>query len=163
MEFTKVTNNLEGDLDLTWVYLWDKGPVKPVPPKRPALPTGKQGDPEFDLAMIEFKETLEDYERALRLYSKAKDEFAEWQKNKGGPEELRMYSVNATEALQRDPERYCVSARTRGHGSRINQGLPEGIKPGRAHYENLARIAAGESDMEVARRSDPVFGDEVRP
>lgn len=162
MEFTKVTNNLEGDLDLTWVYLWDKGPKKPSPPQRPDLPKGKIGDPEFDLAMIEFKEFLEDYERALKAYSKAKDDYAKWHKDNGGPFEIKMYSVNATEALQRDPDRYCVSAKTRGHGSRTNQGLPDGMKPGRAHFENLARIAAGESDMEQARRSDPVFGDEVR-
>lgn len=162
MEFTKVTNNLEGDLDLTWVYLWDKGPAKPVPPKRPVLPTGKTGDPEYDLAMIEFKETLEDYERALRIYSKAKIDFSEWWEKNGGPYEIKRHSCDATEALERDPNRYCVSARTRGHGARTNQGLPDGMKPGKSHYENLARIEAGESDMEAARRSDPVFGSEVR-
>jgi hypothetical protein len=163
MEFTKVTNNLSGDLNLTYVYLWDLGPSKPVAPKRPDTPAGKKGEPEYDLAMIEFRGVLEKYDEDLRAYGRDKINFAEWQKKQGGPIEMRFWSVDAADALERDPKRYCVSARTRGYGNRPNQGLPEGMKPGKGHFENQARIAAGESDLEAARRSDPVFGQqEVR-
>jgi hypothetical protein len=153
------------DQRLQTVVLWDMGPPKPEPPKKPrwVAPNGtKEGDPDYDLAKLEFKGVLEQYEDDLRTYGRAKQEYAEFQKQWGGPYECLgvgpYFSVDAWDAIQRDPKRYCVSSRTRGYGNRPNQGLPDGVKPGRGHFENLKRIEAGESDLALARARDPVFG-----
>lgn len=140
------------------VVLWDLGPQKPVPPKRPNAPKGKEGDPEFDLAKIEFQEELDDYQAALKAYSTAKIDYAKWLKDVGGPIERTMWSCDADDALARDPKRYCISASTRGHANAPNRGLPEGQKPGKGHIEQQKRIEAGEADMVQLRKSDPVFG-----
>lgn len=160
--------HLIDDQRLQMVVLWDLGPPKPEAPKRPkfvAPASTKEGDPEYDLAKIEFREIMEQYDADLRAYGRAKTEFADWNKRYGGPYEIfNMFSCDAEDALARDPKRYCISARTRGHERRPNQGLPEGLKPGRGHFENLKRIEAGESDLAAARRADPVFGQqELRP
>ena len=140
------------------VVLWDLGPEKPVAPKRPAAPKGKEGEPEYDLAKVEFQEQLDDYQAALKAYSKAKADYADWLKRVGGPIELTMWSCDAADSLARDAKRYCISASTRGHSHLPNHGLPEGRKPGNGHVEQQRRIAAGEADMEQLRRRDPVFG-----
>jgi hypothetical protein len=101
-EFSKVTNSLGPELAKTHVIMWDIGPHKPIAPKRPKTPTGKLGQPDFDLAMVEFKEQLEDYEAELKAYSRAKQEYAAWQKNEGGAIERVMWSVDAFDALERD-------------------------------------------------------------
>lgn len=164
MEFTRVTNSLAPELAKTYVFLWDIGPLKPSPPKRPDMPKGKPGEPEFDLGMVEFKETLEEYEAALKAYGKAKTEYAKWQKDQGGAIELRFFSCDAHDALERDPERYFISASTRGHSGLKNHGLPGGYKPGRGHEANLERARQGEAEYAQARAADPVFGNpELRP
>ncbi len=152
------------------VWLWDCGPTKPTPPSRPTAPKGKEGDPEFDLALVEFKETLEAYSADIKAYGRAKEEFAAWHKNFGGPYMLAFWSVDARDALENDlravtegrqaKRRYFMSARTRGYGNLPNGGLPEGMKPGHRHAENMRREEAGDVDMEYARRKDPVFGEQ---
>ena len=163
-EFTKVTNSLAPELAKTYVVLWDIGPLKPVAPKRPELPKGKEGEPEHDLAVLEFKEQLEDYGEALKAFKQAKIEHAKWQKDQGGAIELRMFSCDAHDALERDPARYHISASTRGHEKLKNHGLPAGYKPGKGQEENLLRAQQGEAEFAAARARDPVFGNpELRP
>lgn len=154
---------LAQDREIARVWLWDLGPEKPNAPTRPQPPNGKEGDPKYDLAVIEFKDQLVDYEAALRGYKQALIDYEAWQTRFGGPYAFSQHSVDARDTLERDPKRYCVMSRTRGHSHLKNQGLPDGVKPGRAHFENLERERAAGIDLENARRRDPVFGEaEVR-
>lgn len=163
-EFTRVTNSLAPELAKTYVFLWDIGPIKPTAPVKPTLPKGKEGEPEHDLAVIEFKGELDEYAEALKAYGVAKKEFAAWQKNQGGAIELRMFSCDAHDALERAPDRYFISASTRGHDGLKNHGLPAGHKPGRGHEANIERARQGEAEFNSARARDPVFGNpELRP
>lgn len=164
MEFTRVTNSLAPELAKTYVMLWDIGPLKPSAPAKPILPKGKEGDPEYDVAMVEFREELETYQLAYKAFIQAKIDFAKWQKDQGGAIELRMFSCDAHDALARDPERYHISASTRGHEKLKNHGLPAGYKPGRGQEENQRRAREGEAEFAAARAADPVFGNpELRP
>ena len=63
----------------------------------------------------------------------------------GGPYQLTMRSVNARDALKRDPNRYVLK-------------LPKGLKPGpkQAEIEQQERDEADHFAAEAAR--DPVFG-----
>ena len=162
LAFTTINSNLERDNRSMLVWLWDLGPVKPQPPVRPTLPvrTKPEGkpDPEFDLAMIEYNDALEDYAAGLRSYKAAKQEHADWHKRNGGPVEIDFYSCDATDALQRDPERYCVSSRTRGHESLKNRGLPAGWEPGHGQAVKEQRERQGMIDLNALRQADPVFG-----
>lgn len=154
------------------VWLWDCGPEKPKPPTRPETPSGKQGDPEYDLAVIEFKESLENYEEALKEYAAKKKEHAHWHKVIQGPVELVMWSVNARDALANDDRavkegrqeklRYYISSRTRGWSQAKNHGLPIGVKPGKGHQAALEREIAGEKEFVQALRNDPQFGMEMQ-
>jgi hypothetical protein len=145
----------QGDM---MVYLWDLGPKEPKAPKRPDVPQGKEGNPEYDLAVIEFKEKLEGYEQALKEFRRAKDDHAAFRKTYGGPYEIRMWSCDAADALARDEHRYRISSRTRGYEKLKNRGLPEGLTPGHGHEENLRREQEGDAELLAARRRDPVFG-----
>lgn len=144
---------LEADQQTMKVRLWDLGPRESEIPARPELPKGKEGSPEYDLAMIDFRGELANYETALKAYGQAKKDFAAWQATYGGPYEVEMYSVDAREALELDKERYLVSDDRLG-----NHGLPKGRKPGEWHFkekqrqEELRRLSA------QARSRDPVFG-----
>jgi hypothetical protein len=152
------------------VWIWDCGPPKPLPPKRPEVPKGKEGDPEYDLALIEFAELKDAYAAALKAYARDKDEFAKWQKDNGGPYLIAQWSCDAQDTFANDARavtegrqakrRYYMSSRTRGYSNLPNGGLPEGVKPGHKHAENMRREEAGDADMEYARRKDPVFGDQ---
>ena len=162
-EFTKL--NGDGDFgamaaneNISQVFLWDLGPVKPLPPERPTPPKGKEGDPEFDLAKIEFREIMEDYDKALRAYGQAKKDFADFEQRYGGPVERNMWSCDANDALARDPTRYILSSRTRGYHHLKNRGLPAGVEPGHGQGEQERREREGDADLMEARRNDPVFG-----
>jgi hypothetical protein len=162
--------------EIQQVILWDIGPSKPVAPKRPNVPKGKEGDPEFDLAKVEFAEALEDYQEALKAWKKAKTEYADWHKQNGGPIELVFWSCDAADALARDAAnapavvgddgeetkhlRYFISARTRGYGNLPNRGLPQGKRPGHGQSELERRMREGDADLMAARRADPVFGNQ---
>lgn len=161
LEFTRVTNTLAPELAKTYVVLWDIGPSKPKAPDRPVAPKGKEGDPEFDLKLIEFKQELDDYGEALKAFKQAKIDHAAWHKKNGGAIELPMYSCDAHDALERDPKRYFISASTRGHEKDANYGLPEGCKPGHGQAENVRRAQEGMADYLAARKADPVFGQEM--
>ena len=137
-EYVKLSNVGPGlaamaDRERSMVYLWDCGPTAPSAPKRPVAPRGKEGDPEFDLAMVDFRQALLDYEADLRTYGARKDEFAKWQTQNGGPFEIKMWSVDARDALAIDErvvkeglqpaKRYFISSRTRGFESLAQPGL----------------------------------------
>ena len=62
-----------------------------------------------------------------------------------GPLQLIMRSVNARDALARDPERYVLK-------------LPRGVKPGPAHLEAEARRKEEANDYASIAARDPVFG-----
>jgi len=163
-EGIRVTSNNESDNRLMHVFLWDLGPSKPAAPKRPKAPVGKEGDPEYDLAMIEFTEAKADYESELKAYKQAKLDYADFEKRYGGPYEIMQWSCDAQDTLTRDPDRYCISSRTRGYEKLKNGGLPAGMKPGHGQAENLRRLAEGNADLAEARRRDPQFGElEARP
>jgi hypothetical protein len=89
--------------DIQQVILWDIGPMKPVAPRRPEVPKkGKEGDPEYDLAKIEFSGALEEYDTALKRWKQEKIDYADWHKRNGGPVELSFWSCDAADALARD-------------------------------------------------------------
>jgi len=174
-EYTKISGVERGSLvdgmadrEASMVYLWDAGPTAPTQPKRPIPPRGKEGEPEYDLAVIDFREALSVYEAELKAFSARKAEYARWEAQVGGAEEIKMWSVDARDALDRDSlavkekrqssRRYFISARTRGFGSLPNGGLPDNMKPGARHFANLERERDGDSDLAAARRADPVFG-----
>lgn len=162
-EHTKLsgTTDFEGmaqDRHISKVVLWDKGPPPPEAPKRPIVPEGKIGEPKYDLAMIEFRLAMDDYEKALLAFRRARAEYAEFQEKEGGPYEFSQPSCFATETLSRDPNRYCISSSTRGYEGLKNLGLPVGEKPGHGHFERIRRAKEGDADAAAERRTDPVFG-----
>jgi hypothetical protein len=171
--FTKISNPLiAAHADLK-VWVWDCGPEEPVFPVAPEAPTGKDGDPKYDLAKIQFKRTLKGYEAALEKYEADEKDHAKWQRDSGGPIERLMWSVDARDALvndaravkdgrQKEP-RYHISSRTRGYEKLKNGGLPAGMKPGHGQQANLEREVAGHAELAKALRADPVFGQEARP
>lgn len=142
------------------VWLWDTGPRKPVMPKKPDAP--KQAgmeEGEYALAMIEFEVIAEEWQRALKQYGVDRKEYENWTKRNGGPVEFSQYSVDARDTLERDANRYYVSARTRGHEHKANFGLPPGVKPGHGQAENERRRQENDELLDEVRRQDPVFGD----
>lgn len=162
--------NLAGSME---VWLWDCGPEKPIPPKKPVAPkAGKEGEPEYELAKVDFAEELDNYQLALRKWKQDKIDFADWEKRHGGPIEQKFWSTNARDALKYDAlavaegrqkhPRWHLSARTRGYERLPNLGLPEGMKPGHGHQAQLEREIAGHKEFVAALRADPVFGQEMR-
>lgn len=173
-EFIKINSNMTTDADSSQVWLWDCGPPKPEPPKRPVAPKGKEGEPEFDLSMIEFGEALIEYGAQLKTYSARKVEHADFVRRYGGPYLIKWWSADAKDALDNDGRavaegrqtrrRYFMSSRTRGHEKLPNGGLPENMRPGHGHAENLRREEEGDAELVQARRTDPIFGaQELRP
>lgn len=171
-EFSKFRSNLiDMHADMK-VWLWDCGPEKPVAPKRPKPPIGKEGSPDYDLSVLEFKEHIENYEDGLRAYARAKKEYADFEKRNGGPIELMQWSCDARDTLKYDAlavkegrqtkARWHLSARTRGYDKLENRGLPEGMKPGHGHQAAMERQIAGEKEFVKALQADPVFGQERR-
>lgn len=145
--------HMVADLTAMKGRLWDLGPSVPEPPVRPAVPTGKEGSPELELALIEFKGEAANYDNALKAWGQAKKDFAAWQAMYGGPYEIERFSVDAREALQIAPERYFVS------DSRLpNHGLPKGRKPGKWHHEEQERQAELKKAMARQAANDPIFG-----
>lgn len=132
------------------VRIWDLGPKKPEAPKKPDVPKGKDGDPEFELAKIEFEGALVIYRADLIAYGRARIDYDNWQANMGGPAELEMWSVGAKDAKARDPDRYVDK-------------LPRGVKPGPGHFKNLEREQERMSEQDEAARRDPQFGEQRVP
>jgi hypothetical protein len=155
-----VMQELAKDVGALRVWLWDIGPRKAIPPKRPDVPKGEHGSAEYDLAMIEFQEIKDKYETDLRRYSEQRKEYAKWQEDMGGAIETEWWKVDADDALERDPNRYYVSSRTRGLSHLPNRGLPAGVKQGHGQAEIERRRREGDESLEEARRRDPVFGEQ---
>jgi hypothetical protein len=161
---------MAGNWGMSHVIMWDCGPPEPQPPKRPKPPKGTEGDPEYDLALVEFREQLGEYELALQAYKQAKLDYAAFQKRYGGPYEIPMWSADANDALDRDQRavkegrqaelRYFISSKTRGYEKLKNGGLPKGKEPGHGQAENLRREAESNSELAAAMRADPVFGEQ---
>jgi hypothetical protein len=170
-EHSRYRNNLIDAHRESQVVLWDCGPEKPRSPVRPIAPKGMAGDAEYDLAVIELKEKLEDYEAALKRYKRDQEDFEHWHAKNGGPIEFQMWSCDARDALEHDAravhegrqsrKRYYLSSKTRGYAHLANNGLPAGVTPGRGHEANLDRQAADDQALARARREDPVFGEDA--
>jgi len=180
---TTDNRELEAENEAQQVYLWDIGPEKPIQPKRPEGPKGKEGEPAFELAMVEFREQIELYAISIKDYAQRTREYERFQRDHGGPIELQRWSVDAQDALANDEAtvtgknpatrercpvtqkkpRYYISSRTRGHAKLPNFGLPEGMKPGRGHAENLRREEEANEEFQKVLKSDPVFGEVTHP
>lgn len=168
----KLSGDLVGFAAPMQVWLWDCGPEEPTLPEPPDPPSGKEGDPKFDLAKLQFKRSLRAYEEALLDYERKQREFKEWITRNGGPIEQQFWSCDARDALANDARavreerqerpRYFISARTRGHEKAKNGGLPQGMKPGHGHQANMERQIAGEKEFLAAMKADPVFGQEMQ-
>jgi hypothetical protein len=154
-------SDLDADNEAQQVFLWDIGPEKPVQPVRPIAPKGREGSPEYELALLEFRDELERYSNSLHGFRQAIAEYEDWVSRNGGPVEIQRWSVDANDALRRDPKRYFISSRTRGYTRAPNLGLPEGLSPGRLHADNVRRRREADEEFVQIRRSDPVFGHEV--
>jgi hypothetical protein len=127
--------------------VWDLGPQRPQQPIAPVMPerTAKMTDADFAILEIEYEDGLEDYKKALRAYSAARKEYDRWREQVGGPMVLDMWSVDSKDATARDPNRYMLE-------------LPKGMKPGKAHMEQLERERAREEELAAAADRDPQFG-----
>lgn len=173
LAFTKVTSNVEANNRSMQVWLWDCGPPKPVAPIRPKPPKGLEGEPDYDLGMIEFREAITEYEAALKAYRAARSEYQDFAERFGGPYEKLFWSCDANDALTNDAlavkegrqaaRRWFISSRTRGYENLKNSGLPTGMKPGHGHAENLRREMEANADLLELRRADPVFGATENP
>ena len=167
-DFEAMANNAE----VSKVWIWDTGPEKPVNPVKPIPPKGKDGDPEYDLAMVMFKEDLKAFEEGRETYKRMLKEYAEFERKYGGPFEFSQWSCDARNTFDYDAEakadgrqtrlRFYLSSRTRGNSHAPNGGLPEGMKPGHGQADILRREREGMEDLIAARRADPVFGSEMR-
>jgi hypothetical protein len=154
------------DRNIGSVWLWDIGPELPKPPVTPERPA--RGDP---VKEVDYKLAAEAYEAARRQYEAELLAYHQWNRERGGPYMEQMWSHNADTALKNDERavkegaqprrRWYIASRTRGYRNLPNQGLPEGLSPGRFHQQMLVREAAGEADYAAARRADPVFGMEM--
>ncbi len=163
-----ITSDVDVDKHLQQVFLWDIGPEKPTAPVRITVPKGVAGEPEYDLALLEFRDELASYEQALIAYRRARIEYDTFMRTNGGATESRHWSCDAQDALRNDAKaveegrqarrRWYVSSRTRGHERLANNGLPEGVRPGRQQAENRAREASAMEIFAQAKRSDPNFG-----
>jgi hypothetical protein len=56
---------------------WREWPPKPTKPKAPTPPKGKEGNPKYDLAVIDFYKALEEYKVELTAYRRAQVEYAD--------------------------------------------------------------------------------------
>lgn len=145
-----VSQDTNNDVNSLLVKIWDLGPTPPEAPGKPELPKGKEGSAEHDLALIDFRGELANYETALKAYGQAKKDFAAWHTTYGGPYQAEMYSVNAREAIQIEPSRYMVA-------------LPKGRKPGKYHADEQQRMKDERQSFAKMISRDPVFGQGATP
>jgi len=172
-EHTKLSGTLLGFNGPMQVWLWDCGPEQPMLPQKPTPPTGKEGDPQFDLDKIGYRRLLKEYEEELGTYDKQRKEYKDFATRFGGPVEYQFFSVDARDALAADARavkegrqtrpRWHISARTRGYEKTPNAGLPVGLKPGHGQQANLERQMASDREFLSALKADPHFQLEARP
>lgn len=106
-ENTKLTSLPDGWAnapELQRVVLWDIGPERPAPPVKPKPPNRGPDEAEYDLAMIDFRLAIADYEAALGRFRQAKIEYDDFQTRYGGPYEIPFWSCDAQDALRYDRE-----------------------------------------------------------
>lgn len=127
------------------VQIWDLGPERPVMPKAPEEPKPGLKAAELALAQVEHEDALASYKQALRDYGVAKKEYERWQTQVGGPVELSMWSVDAADAMERQPGRFVAN-------------LPRGLKPGKAHFDNIKREEERQAELARQAERDPQFG-----
>jgi len=125
--------------------IWDLGPEPPKPPAAPEQPKGKDGDPDYELAKLHYVQALEGYKIDLQAYGRQRDEYQRFARENGGPIQIERWGVEVEEAMARDPNRY-------------RRELPRGMKPGKAHFDNIERQRLRADEMEADRRRDPQFG-----
>lgn len=142
-----VSDDSSADINSMLVRIWDLGPEVPVVPTKPELPKGKEGSPEYELAMIDFEGELATYKTALTTYGRMKKEHAEWHGTYHGPYEFETHSVNAREAIQNEPTRYVAE-------------LPKGRKAGKWHVDEKQRLADARRTFAQIAARDPVFGNQ---
>lgn len=163
------TLDLIGMAETSQVWLWDMGPEKPVEPKKPIPPKGRDGDPDYEIEKVVFADALVDYKDALELFKTQKKEYAVWLRRVGGPIEVLFASPDARDAQVNDLRAVDegrqtktrwqnVSSRTRGYSKLPNRGLPAGVTPGRGQADQERRMAEGDAELVAARRADPIFG-----
>ena len=129
------------------VLVWDLGPKAPDAPVAPKLREAKT-DTDRLMAESDFKAALAVYEAERDSFVARQREFERWHRINGGPFQIEMWSVNADEALMRDPERYALK-------------LPKHMKPGRTQAEFLRQREEDRAGLDRARRADPQFGEKA--
>lgn len=134
-------NQVKEDTESLRVKFWDLGPEKPVMPKKPDQPK----NPDDPIAKLEYEEAAETYVAAIKAYRVAQAEYARWEEECGGPVQIERWSVEARDAVQRDPKRYV-------------KALPKNLKPGHGHIENLRRKEAEDAEFRRVAATDPIFG-----
>lgn len=142
-----VSDDSSSDINSMLVRIWDLGPHLAEMPVKPDLPKGKEGSPEYELALIDFEGELATYKVKLATFGRMKKEHAEWHSTYHGPYEFETHSVNAREAIQNEPDRYVAE-------------LPKGRKAGKWHTEEKQRQADARRTFAQTVARDPVFGNQ---
>jgi len=128
------------------VDMWDLGPqVAPKPPAAPEAPDKAKfkNAMEFAAAELEYEDAIETYKDQLRAYSAAKKAHHEWIAQKGGPIKVEFWGIDATEAMQIEPDRFKLD-------------LPKGMKPGKAQLEADEMAKETAEEIRQARKKDPL-------
>jgi hypothetical protein len=108
------------------IVVWDIGPLRPVPPQRPALLDAAvelspaavhrgrtDSDPRIEPALARWTQAMQNYQRECDAY---KAERAQWERESGGGAiEISTTQADIVEC---------------GHGRYVTR-LPDGVKPGR--------------------------------
>lgn len=129
------------------IDLWDLGPqVSPKPPEAPEEPDkAKLKGTILAAAELEYEDACAVYKDALRTYNEAKKAHLAWHRDIGGPVQVELWGVDATHALNLEPDRYKLD-------------LPKGMKPGKAQEQAEERSAIEAQELERLRAKDPQFG-----
>ena len=162
-EYSRWRSNLVDAHRLLKVAVWDTGPERPVKPAKPVPPKAPHGSIEADIAAIELKEAIANYDAQLAHYIAQLKDHDAWHARHSGPVILEMWSCDWKDAARHDTT---ATAEGRQHRRRYyrydpraqHQGLPVGTAPGRSHAEQIERRAAADQALEVAQASDPEFG-----
>jgi hypothetical protein len=122
-----------------FVDIWDLGPERPIAPAPPVEPkkTGRAADDAVAVQLYE--DAIEDFKKALKTYSAAKQDYDHHRAEIGGPVKVEMWPTDANDAITR-------------HGERWAKRLPAGAKPGKA--QAVADEAAAEKARELQRTKD---------
>lgn len=128
------------------VDIWDLGPqVAPKPPAAPDEPDARLKGGELAAAQVAYEDACEAYKDQLRDYNERRKAHRAWHEEKGGPVKQEFWGVDATFAMEREPERYKLD-------------LPRGTKPGAAQLAAEERAEVEIEELKRARALDPQFG-----